>query len=475
MKKKTILMTGATGNMGFEGLKLMTKTHQFYIKVLVLPDKKSRKQMKPFENHDDFQIIFGDLTNQEDVRKAVNGVDYVLHCGALVSPMADYYPELTDKVNFGGTLNIINAIKAQPDPDNIKLVYIGSVAQMGDRMPPLHWERVGDPVKISSFDAYAASKIKAERAVIESGLKYWVSLRQTGILHYNLFNKLDPIIYHQPLNTHIEWATVEDSARILRNICLNNLPDEFWCHVYNIGGGEEFRLTYDQFMKEAYKVMGIADYTKLMDPNWFATKNFHCCWFKDSDILNKWLDFRKTTFRDFMSGIKKKLPFYYKAAKYIPKYFIKNLVMKIIAFKKMGPLRWLKENNLPRIRAFWGSINEWKRIPVSWEKLSFTPDPPARDIKHGYDESKDENLLDLADCEKAAEFRGGKCISSSMNRGDLKTPLVWKCALKHTFKASPFLVLKAGHWCPECDLNTSQYPSIARVNPFFAQVYCGTN
>ena len=30
------------------------------------------------------------------------------------------------------------------------------------------------------FDYYAVSKIAAERYVIESGLKYWVSLRQTG-------------------------------------------------------------------------------------------------------------------------------------------------------------------------------------------------------------------------------------------------------------------------------------------------------
>ena len=44
-------------------------------------------------------------------------------------------------------------------------------------MPPIHWGRVGDPIKPSMFDYYAVSKVAAERYVIESGLKYWVSLR----------------------------------------------------------------------------------------------------------------------------------------------------------------------------------------------------------------------------------------------------------------------------------------------------------
>jgi len=49
-------------------------------------------------------------------------------------------------------------------------------------LPPIHWGRVGDPIKPSIFDYYAVSKIASERLVIESRLEYWVSLRQTGIM-----------------------------------------------------------------------------------------------------------------------------------------------------------------------------------------------------------------------------------------------------------------------------------------------------
>ena len=38
------------------------------------------------------------------------------------------------------------------------------VAETGDRMPPVHWGRVGDPIKPSMFDYYAVSKVAAGAA-----------------------------------------------------------------------------------------------------------------------------------------------------------------------------------------------------------------------------------------------------------------------------------------------------------------------
>ena len=93
-------------------------------------------------------------------------------------------------------MHLIRAIKAQPHPDDIRLISIGTVAQTGDRMPPIHWGQVGDPIKPSVHDYYAVSKIAAERLLIESGLKYWVSLRQTGILSEKMAKIKDPIIFH---------------------------------------------------------------------------------------------------------------------------------------------------------------------------------------------------------------------------------------------------------------------------------------
>ena len=72
---------------------------------------------------------------------------------------------------------------------------------------------------------------------------------------------------------------------------------------------------------------------------------------------------------------------------------------------------------------------------------------------------------------KAAEFRGGKCLSETMEKGDFRTPLEWVCQFGHKFKASPVLVLEGGHWCPECLPTPWNYDEIAKGNPFFAQVW----
>ena len=125
----------------------------------------------PFEGVDGIRVVYGDLTNYDDVLNCVNGADIVLHVGGMVSPAADYHPKATLKVNVTAAQNIVKAIKAQPAPDKVKLVYIGTVAETGDRNPPIHWGRAGDPIKISIYDFYALSKTIAEREIIESGLK----------------------------------------------------------------------------------------------------------------------------------------------------------------------------------------------------------------------------------------------------------------------------------------------------------------
>ena len=185
-KNKTVFMTGATGHMGLEALKLLSLDENISLKLLIVGTKTDRSVLKPFENHKRIEVIEGDLRNIDDVRRGVKDADYILHLGALIPPVADYYPRLAEMINLGGTLNIIQAVKEQPDPDSIRLVYIATVASMGNRPAPIHWCRTGDPIRVSRFDAYGVSKVKAERAVMESGLKYWVSLRQSGMLHEDM-------------------------------------------------------------------------------------------------------------------------------------------------------------------------------------------------------------------------------------------------------------------------------------------------
>lgn len=153
MSKKTVFLTGASGNMGYAGFKeLYARKNKYNIVLLLRGSEKNRTKFKDYENDSAVKIVWGDLTKYEDVLKAVKGSDIVLHVGGMVSPAADYYPKKTIKTNTTAMQNIVDAVKAQPNPDDIKVVYIGTVAETGDRNPPIHWGRTGDPIKISIYD-----------------------------------------------------------------------------------------------------------------------------------------------------------------------------------------------------------------------------------------------------------------------------------------------------------------------------------
>ena len=77
--------------------------------------------------------------------------------------------------------------------------------------------------------------------------------------------------------------------------------------------------------------------------------------------------------------------------------------------------------------------------------------------------------LTLEDLERAAEFRGGKCLAEEIP--DIYTPIRWQCADGHEFLMSVNAVLQGGHWCPECLKHEWRYGEIAKKNPFYAQVW----
>ena len=209
---KTVFVTGATGTMGQETVKqLLARSPRFKVRVLVRPSDKNRALLKKMA-HPMLEVVWGDMADFACVKRCVAGSDYVLHIGAMVSPAADKYPEKTLYTNIGSTLAIIKAIQEQPNADDIHLVYVGTVAETGDRQYPVQMGRCGDPINPSIHDYYAISKVFSEFAVFESGLKHWVSIRQTGQYPTNDGAGEEPIIFHQPPNNVLEWSTSIESG-----------------------------------------------------------------------------------------------------------------------------------------------------------------------------------------------------------------------------------------------------------------------
>ena len=359
--------------MGWAGFQeLYKRKDRFDIRLLARDSKKNHKKLDQYASDPAVTVIWGDLTRYEDVLEGVNGSDYVLHVGGMVSPAADYYPEKTLKVNVAAAENVVKAVLAQPNKDDMKVVYIGSVAQYGDCNPPYHWGDVNAPQTPAKYDMYALSKIQSEKIFAEAGLKNWVSLRQSGILYPGILKVVNPTAFHVPVGGVLEWATIEDSGRLLAQVCEDWVPEEFWNQVYNISSGEQYRMTNYEFESRLLKGLGLPGPEKVFEPHWFALKNFHGMWYTDADRLEDFLHFRANTpIDEYFATMKSKLPWFYSLAFLAPAWAVK-FFMKPYAFEKGMGTQWWVENDPAKFEAYYGSREAYEAIR-SWDDVRPAP------------------------------------------------------------------------------------------------------
>ena len=467
---KTILLTGATGTMGMAAVReYIENPRNGKLLLLVRDSAKNRKKMAAIARMPSIEIIWGDLMDEKKVAECVGRADIVLHLGGMVSPAADYEPEKTMRVNVGAMHNIINAVNKLPDPGKCAVVYIGSVSQYGPRTVPDHWADAGELMVAEAFGYYGLSKIKAERELAESGLPRWVSLRLGSILSADLLKKgTDPIAMHVPLRGVLEWTTDGDCGRLLMNFFNYDLPDHFWKRFYNIGSGDSFRLTYLDFEQRLLKAIGAPPPEKIFETRWFASDNFHGAWFRDSDLLDSFLHFREgidvdTHFQRMRQG----LPWYFHLTPLAPAPLIRRIMKKSAQRWPFGTLSWIEESApkkpdserkrtaCRRVEAFFGSREQWKRIP-GWR--------PFLDMKIDNREMtpsiapfafiNDENEITPDILRQGAQRLGGRLISEpDFSRGEklMESVLEWECGAGHRFRLRPASLLRGGHWCPECN------------------------
>lgn len=497
---KTVALTGASGSMGSEALKQILELDNVRVKVLLRPKKSNKRLAKRLSKKykDKLDIIMGDLSVYSDCEKFIDGADYVIHCGAIIPPKSDHQPNATYGSNFVGTKNLVDATLNSNRANEIKFVNIGTVALYGNRDYHHPWGRVGDPLMPSTYDVYAATKLRAERYVLEAGLPHFVSLRQTAVLHKNMFmnNIKDGLMFHTCWNAPLDWVTDVDSGLLCKNLVKfdmdGTLANDFWQRVYNIGSDDSGRCTgYDTF-DDGFKLMG-GSTKKFFQPNWNVIRNFHGMWFYDSDVLNNYLDYQKTNLNEYWANLGKRL-WYFKLGAIVPPQLISKLVIQRLFTNSNAPLYWRKIRHLGRMEAFFGPKENFESLPKKWDDFPLFRDgkTPEGDIdyskvktkewakehllSHGYDESKPDSELDIEDMKQAAAFRGGKCLSQAMTKGDLYTKLEWECHDGHKFWATPYTVLKAGHWCPECCQPLPwHWGELSQHIPFFAQVYWDTH
>ena len=114
MKNKSLLITGGTGSLGNALTEHILNKYPDIRRLIIF----SRDEQKQFqmaqkfsaEKYPQIRFFIGDVRDRERLKRALNGVDYVIHAAAMKHVhLAEYNPEECIKTNIGGAQNVVDA------------------------------------------------------------------------------------------------------------------------------------------------------------------------------------------------------------------------------------------------------------------------------------------------------------------------------------------------------------------------------
>ncbi len=114
LNNKSILITGGTGSLGKELTKTILENWPD-VKRLVIFSRDEQKQFQmdqefPASKHKAIRYFIGDVRDFERLKRALVGIDYVIHAAAMKHVhIAEYNPDECVKTNIGGADNVIRA------------------------------------------------------------------------------------------------------------------------------------------------------------------------------------------------------------------------------------------------------------------------------------------------------------------------------------------------------------------------------
>jgi len=194
-----------TGGAGFIGSNIVEELVRLGHNVRVLDNFSTgkRENIAPFLKQ--IELFEGDIRDEEICRRAVDGIDYVLHQAAMPSvPRSLAEPVTTSEVNIMGTVKLLTAsAKAKVR----RFVYAASSSAYGDQSLPVKNELLL-PRPLSP---YAAAKLAGEyfcHAYSQS-----MGLETVGLRYFNVFGpRQDPKSQYSAVIPLFIKAVMEDRS-----------------------------------------------------------------------------------------------------------------------------------------------------------------------------------------------------------------------------------------------------------------------
>lgn len=163
MGRKTILITGANGEMGHGLISHLARQPDIRIIALDMHDLDEKLKAKCA------RVLIGDIQDEALLKNlsANYEFDTIYHLAALLSTKAERQPKLAHQVNVDGTLNLLELAveQARMQGQDIKFIYPSSIAVYG--LPDLETKRKAGRTKETEWLAprtmYGINKLYCEQ------------------------------------------------------------------------------------------------------------------------------------------------------------------------------------------------------------------------------------------------------------------------------------------------------------------------
>lgn len=179
LNNKSILITGGTGSLGKALTKeILTKWPE--VKRLVIFSRDEQKQFQmaqefPVHKYPMIRFFIGDVRDYERVKRALKGIEYVIHAAAMKHvPIAEYNPMECVKTNIMGAENVINAC----------------LETEVSRVVALSTDKAAAPINL-----YGATKLASDKLfVAANNIKGWQEIKFSVVRYGNVMGSNGSVI-----------------------------------------------------------------------------------------------------------------------------------------------------------------------------------------------------------------------------------------------------------------------------------------
>jgi UDP-N-acetylglucosamine 4,6-dehydratase len=225
LSNKSILITGGTGSLGKALTKHILNKHPDVKKIIIF----SRDEQKQFQMAQEFpesiypqmRYFIGDIRDYERLKRALRGVDYVIHAAAMKHvPIAEYNPMECVKTNILGAENVINACLET----NV------------ERVVALSTDKAAAPINL-----YGATKLASDKLFIAANnIKGWNPIRFSVVRYGNVMGSNGSVIpfFLDKVKTGV--LPITDPTMTRFNITLQGGVDMVMHALEHAWGGELF-------------------------------------------------------------------------------------------------------------------------------------------------------------------------------------------------------------------------------------------